>query len=173
MLLFSNNWRNLHLTYLPVLSDFHIQYWNRYQCYQTDTSLWFSGLVTGIVTQESVPASLNDTSARLEWKCQHDEAGKSLSKQLLFPGEAEAWFLVQRKVTIPWGKGTWMASSAADFGFSLSHFLFVPQESKAKYCTILKGNDLNEIFQAGLPRKWSLCPFGSPLFCQSVSFITF
>lgn len=47
-------------------------------------------------------------------------------KQLLFPREAEAWFLVQRKVTITWGKGTWMPSSAADLGFNLSHFLFVP-----------------------------------------------
>lgn len=45
--------------------------------------------------------------------------GNPYLNQLLFPGEAEAWFLVQRKVTSTWGKGTWMPSSAADLGFSL------------------------------------------------------
>jgi len=81
----------------------------------------------------------------------------------VFSGEAEALFPVQsiapptsqkvNLVTTPWGKGAWMPSSADDFAFSLSHLLFMPHKSKAKYCISLTEKDLSEIFQAGLLRK--------------------
>lgn len=163
-----------------MLPTFCIQYWNRFRCW-----LCFSGLVRGIITQEYVLASLDVASAGLGWKRQHDGLGESLPKTAgdpwrgwgSVPGTEESIAPPTSQkvnlVTTPWGKGVQMPSSAADFGFSLSYLLFVPQKNKAKYSICLKENGLSEIFQAGLLRKWGFCPSGSPLLCQSVFLITF
>lgn len=113
--------------------------------------LRFSGLVIGIITQETVFTSVTVTSVGLGWKHPHDRLGESLPKRIdaLWKGWvhgteesiASPTYWQVNLVTVPLDKRAQMPSSTADLEFRplpQGFFFFVPQNRKAKDCIRLE-----------------------------------
>lgn len=114
--------------------------------------LRFSGLVIGIITQETVFTSVTVTSVGLGWKHPHDRLGESLPKRIdahwrgwvhgTEESIASPTYWQVNLVTVPLDKRAQMPSSTDDLEFRPLpqgfFFFFVPQNRKAKDCIRLE-----------------------------------